>query len=157
MDGCTIGKTWERLSLLQDTRGLSGNNDVWCKSNARCRKLSSPRVLNLASRLVLHQVSGSSARWKPRRFVFVNEQNSQAEPRNRRNLSIYIRSSHLHLLSLFLPYCTHRQHPDLDIMWLAENNATHSQTHPITYTTLYFPSGLPSATRNCIRILTFRM
>jgi len=37
------------------------------------------------------------------------------EPRNRRNLSIYIPSSRLHLLALFLPYYTHRQHPDLDI------------------------------------------
>jgi len=37
------------------------------------------------------------------------------EPRNRQISSKYILSSRLHLLSLFLPYYTHRQHPDLDI------------------------------------------
>ena len=37
----------------------------------------------------------------------------QVEPRNRRNSSIYIPSSRLHLLSLFLPYFTHRQHQEL--------------------------------------------
>ena len=42
------------------------------------------------------------------------------EPRNCRNSSLYIPSSRLHLLSLFLPYYTHRQHPDLDITWLAQ-------------------------------------
>jgi len=68
------------------------------------------------------------------------------EPRNRQNSSIYIPSSRQHLLSLFLPYYTHPQHPDLDITWLAQNNASCSKTHPITYTTLYFLYGLPSAT-----------
>ena len=37
------------------------------------------------------------------------------EPRNRRHSSMYIPSSRLHLLSLFLPYYTHRLHPDFDI------------------------------------------
>jgi hypothetical protein len=68
------------------------------------------------------------------------------EPRNHRNWSIYIPSSSLHLLSLFLQYDTHRQHPDLDITWLAQNKTSPSKTHTITYTTLYFPSGLPSIT-----------
>jgi len=45
----------------------------------------------------------------------------------------------------------------LHIMWLAQNNASRSKTHPITYTTLYFPSGLPSATCNCIIMFTLRM
>jgi len=62
LDGWTVGTTWELLSLLRDARGLSGNNDVWCKSNASCGKLSSQRVLNLISRLVFHEVPGSSAR-----------------------------------------------------------------------------------------------
>jgi len=37
------------------------------------------------------------------------------------------------------------------------NNASRSKTHPITYTPLYFPSGLLSATCNCIIMLTFGM
>jgi len=140
LDACTVGTTWELLSLLRDARGLSGKNDIWCKSNPRSRKLSSPRVLNLFLRLVVHEVARGSARWRLSNFVFINQQNSQVEPRNRRNSSIYIPSSRLHLVSLCLPYCTHRQHPDLNITWLAVNNASRSKTHPISYTTLFFSS-----------------
>jgi len=144
MDGCTLGTTWELLSLLRDARGLRGKSDVWCKRNTRRHKLSSPRVLNLVSRLVVHEVPGGSARWMLGRFVFVNHQNSQVKRRTRQNPSIYIPSSRLHLLSLFLPYYTHRQHPDLDIMWLALNNASLSKTHLITSQPCTFPlSFLP--------------
>jgi len=45
----------------------------------------------------------------------------------------------------------------LDITWLAENNASRSKTHPITYTTLYLHSGLLSAMFNSIIMLTPRM
>jgi len=38
---------------------------------------------------------------------------SQVEPRNHRNSSIYITSSRVPLLSLFLLYDTHRRHPEL--------------------------------------------
>jgi len=157
LDGCPVGTTWELISLLRDARGLSGTNDVWCKWYARHRELSSPRVLNLVSRLGIHEVHGGSARWRLGRVVFVNQQNWQVELRNRRNSSIYIPSSRLHLLSLFLPYYTHPQNPDLDITWLAKNNAFRSNTDPITYTTLYFPSGLPSAPCNSNIMLPFRM
>jgi len=84
LDGCTVGTTWELLSLLRDAQGLSGKTDVRCKSNARRGKLSSPRVLNLVSRLVVHGMPGSSARWWLGRFVFVNQQNSQVEPWNKK-------------------------------------------------------------------------
>jgi hypothetical protein len=79
------------------------------------------------------------------------------ELRNSWNSSIYIPSSLLLLHSLFLLYYTHRQHPDLDLTELARNNASRSKTHPITYTSLYFTSGHPSATCNRIIMLTFRM
>jgi len=157
LDGCTVGTNWKLLSFLRDAQGLSGKTDVWCKRNDRHCKLSSPRVLNLVLRLVVHEVPGGSATWMLGRFVFINQYNSQVELRNCRNSSIYIPSSHLHLHSLFLPYYTLRQHPDLHLTWLAQNNASRSKTHPITYTTLYFPSGLPSATCNWIIMLTFRM
>jgi len=148
LDGCTVGTTWELLSLLWDARGLSRKNDVWCKSNAWRGKLSSPHVLNLLSRLVFPEVPGSSARWRLGRFVFVNQQNSQVEPWTKKSPEleyIYPLFPPAPPVS-FLPYYTHRQHPDVDITWLAQNNASRSKTHPITYTTLYFPSGLPSAT-----------
>jgi len=157
LDGCKVGTTWELLSVLRDARGLSGNNDVWSKSNTPHHKLSSPRVLNLISRLVVYEVPGGCARWRLGCFVFVNQQNSQVEPRNRQNSSIYIPSSHLHLCSVFLPYYTHWQHPDPNITWLAQINASHSKTHLITYTTLYFPSGLPSATCHYIIMLRLQM
>jgi len=157
LDGCTVGTNWELLSFLRDARGLSGKNDMWWKHNARCCKLSCARVLNLVSRVVDHEVRGGSARWILGCFVFVNQQNSQVELWNCRNSGSYITSLRLHLHSCFLPYYTHWQNPDLDLTWLAQNNASSSKTHPITYTTLYFPSGLPSATCNCIIMLTFRM
>jgi len=40
-----------------------------------------------------------------------------------------------------------------DITWLAQNNASCSKTHSITYTTLYISSGLSSAIFNCIIML----
>jgi hypothetical protein len=61
-DACTVGTTWELLSLLRDARGLSGKNDTRCKSNIRRRKLASPLVLNLVLRLVVHEVASGSAR-----------------------------------------------------------------------------------------------
>jgi len=140
LDTCTVGTTWELLSLLRDARGLSGTNNMWIKSNAWRHKLSSPQVLNLVSRLVVHEVACGFPRRRLGHFVFVNQWNSQVEPRNCKNSSKYIPSSRLHLLSLFLRYHTHRHHPDLDITWLAENNPSRSKTHPITSTTLYFPS-----------------
>jgi len=157
LDGCTVGTTWEQPSLLRDARGLSGTNDVSCKSNAEHHKLSYRRVLNLVSRLVMHEVPGDSERWWLRRVLFVNQQKSQVEPRNHQNSNIYIPSSHLHLISLILPYYTHRQHSDLDITWLAQNNDSCSKTHPITYTTLHVPSGFRSATCSYIIMWTFPM
>jgi len=141
LDGCTVGTTWELLSLLQNARGLSGKYNVWCKRNARRRKRSSPPVPNLIPSLVVHEVPGGSARWRLGRFVLVNQQNSQVEPKNCRKSSIYIPSPGLHLVSLFLPYYTNRQNSDLDITWLAQNNASRSKTHPITSHLCTFPLG----------------
>jgi len=91
------------------------------------------------------------------RFVFVDQQNSQAELRYRLNSTIYIPSSRLNLLSLFLLYYPDRQHPDLDLTRLAQNHTSHSNTHPIGYTTLQFLSEFPSATWNYIIMLTVWM
>jgi len=157
LDGCTVGTTWELLSLLRDARGLSGKSGMRCQSNARGRKLCSPRVLNLVSRLLIYEVPGGCARWRLGRFVFINQRNAGYES-NRRNSSIYIPSSRLHLHSLFLPYLTHRRHPQLSRhTWLAQNNASRSKTHLITYTTSCLPSGLVSATCNWIIMLMPRM
>jgi hypothetical protein len=80
LDGCTVGTTWELLSLLRDARGLSGKSGMRCQSNARSSKLSSPRVLNLVSCFVVHEVPGGVARRRLRRIVFLNQQNSPVEP-----------------------------------------------------------------------------
>jgi hypothetical protein len=101
LDGCSVGTTWELLSLLWDARGLSGKSGIRCPSNAQCRKLFSPCILNLVPRLLIHKVPRSCARWRLGHIVFINEQNAGYEP-NRRNSSIYIPSSRLHLHSLFL-------------------------------------------------------
>jgi len=45
----------------------------------------------------------------------------------------------------------------LDIMWLAQYNSSRSKTHPISYTTLYFHSGLPFSMFNWTIMLTARM
>jgi len=94
-----------------------------CQSNTRRRILSSPRVLNRVSRLIIHEVPGSCARWRLGRFVFINQQNAGYES-NHTNSSIYIPSSHLNLHSLFLPYLTHRQHPPLP-----RHHVTYTQQH----------------------------
>jgi len=70
--GRTVGKKWELLSLLWDAWRLSCKSGGWCRSNAWRCKLSSPRVLYLISRLVVHEVSGDCTRWNLGRFVFVN-------------------------------------------------------------------------------------
>jgi len=111
-DGCTVGTTPELLSFLQDAWGLSGKSGMRCQSNTQRHKLSSPRELNLISRLIIHAVSGGCARWGLGRCVFFNQQNAGHES-NRRNSSICILSSHLHLHSLFHLYLTLRLHPQL--------------------------------------------
>jgi hypothetical protein len=157
LDGYTVVTNWELLSFLRDAQGLCGKNDLRCKPNTQRCKLSSPQLLNLVSSLVLHEVPGGSARWMLGRFVIVNQHNSHVELRIGRNSSTYVPSSCLHVHSLFLQCYTHRQHPDHDLTWLAKNSASRSKTHPITYTTLYPPSGFPRATCNCIIMLPLRM
>jgi len=56
LDGCKVRIPRKQLSLLQDTRCLSGKSGMWCKSNAWHCKLSSPRVLKLVLRLHVHEV-----------------------------------------------------------------------------------------------------
>jgi len=52
---------------------------------------------------------------------------SQVEQRNCRNSSIYIPTSRLHLHSLFLPYWTHSQHPEL-----SRHHVTHTK-HSLSF------------------------
>jgi hypothetical protein len=80
LDGCTVGTTWELLCSLRDARGLSGKSGMRCQSNTQRCKLSSPWLLNLVSRVLVRQVPGGAVRWWLRRFVFLNQQNSQVEP-----------------------------------------------------------------------------
>jgi len=77
LDDCTCGRTWKLLSFLWDAWGLSGTSGVQYKSNTQCRKHSSPQVLILVSRLLIHEVPGGCARWRLGHVVFVNQHNAQ--------------------------------------------------------------------------------
>jgi len=87
-----------------------GKCGIRCQRNAQCCKLSSPRVPNFVTRLLIHEVPGCCAMWRLGHLVLCNKQNSGYES-NCTNSSIYIPSSRLHHDSLFLPYLTHRQDP----------------------------------------------
>ena len=75
-DSCTVGTTWEQLSCLPDAQGLSGKSAVWCRSNSRGHKTSSPGVLNLFLRHYIDEVHGSCGRWTFGCFVFFNQRNA---------------------------------------------------------------------------------
>jgi len=93
LDGCTVGATWELLSLVQDAQGLTGKSGVCCESNAQHRKLTSPRVLNLIRCLAVFQDEGWAilcSLSNKTQDMNPNHDISQVEPRNCRNSRIYI-------------------------------------------------------------------
>jgi len=102
-DGCTVDITWELLSLLWDARGLDSESGMWCKRNARHCKLSSPRVLILVSRLVIHEVPGGCARTTLGHFVCVNQQNAEYESKVSYLTSWTKKSPELEYLYPFFP------------------------------------------------------
>jgi len=157
LDGCRVQRCWGLLSSLQDAQGLGGKSGVWCKHNPWCRKLSSPQVLNLLSRLHIHEVPASLARWTLGRFVFIHQQNKLNQEIT--GSRVYI--SHLPAYTSILCSSHTKDTTSIlnypNIMWLAQNIASCSETHPIISTTLYVPSGLPSTTCNCIITLMPRM
>jgi len=131
----------------------------WCvmQSNARRRKVPSPRWINLVLRLLIHKTPGGCARWRLGHCVFVNQRNKVNQEIAATRVYIYHLPAYT---SIFLS--SHIEHTtsilnNPNIMWLVQNNASCSKTHPITYTTLYIPPGLPSATCNCILMLIHRM
>jgi len=75
LDGCTVKTTWELLSLLRDAWGLSRERGLRCKHSTCCHELSSPGVINLILRRLIHQVPGGCARWWLGCSVFLNQQN----------------------------------------------------------------------------------
>jgi len=76
LDGCTVGPTWELLSMLRNARGRSVKCRFWCKRNAWHRKLFSPQVIDVISKLLVREVPGGCARWRLGCSVFVNQQNA---------------------------------------------------------------------------------
>jgi len=76
LDGCIVGTTSELFNLLWNAPDLSRKSGMWCKSYAQCHKLASLRVLNLVSRLLIHEVPCGCARWRLGRFVLINQQNA---------------------------------------------------------------------------------
>jgi len=119
LDDCTVGTTWELLNLDRDAWGLSGKSGIWCQTNVQHNKLSSPRVVNLVSRLPMHEVPSGCASSRPGCFVFINQQNPGYQP-NRNNSSIYISILPAYTSILFSSRIehtarnsTHRQNPEL--------------------------------------------
>jgi len=154
LDGCTVGTTRELLSSLRDKQGLSSKSGTWCQSDARHHILTSLRVLNLVSRLHIYEVPCGLARRRMGCFVLVNQQ-------NRLNQRITGTRVYISLFPVFpsILFSSQIEHPvstlnSLDDTWLAQNNVSHSKTHPIIYTTLYVPSRLSSTAFNLIIMLT---
>ena len=156
-DGCTVRTTWDLLSLLWDARGLSSKSGVWCKSSAWYCKLSSPLVLNRVSTHISYQVPGGCARWRLAFFVFINQQNKFNQEIAGTRVYICLLPAYTSIRFSSRIYHTASIPNSLDLTWPAENNASHSNIHSITYTTLYIPSGLASTTCNCIIMVMFRM
>jgi len=157
LDGYPVGTTWELLSLLWDERGLSTEHCEWCRRDAWHRKRFSLRVLNLILRLLIHEVPGGCSRWKLGRFVIVHHQN-KLNPEIART-RVYISLLPAEFSILFSSGIEHSTSilRCLEITRCAQNNASHSKTYPITYTTLYVHAGLPSAACTCIIMLMPRM
>ena len=157
LDGCTVGMTCKLLSLLQDARCLGRKSGMWCKCDPRCRNFSSPHVLNLVWRLLVHEVSGGCATWMLGRSVFVNQQNKLTQ--QIAETQVYISLLPAYIFFLFSSHIKHSATilNSLNIMRLGQNNDSRSKTPAITYTSLYIPSGLSSATCNCIIMLMPRM
>jgi len=153
LDGCTVGRTWELLSMLPDARGLSGKCGVWCQSNAWLWKDSSPSVLGLVSRRLIDEGPGGCARWRLGRFGFVNQRNKfdQEIAGSRVYISLLPACPSILFCSWMKPTASILNY--LGSTWLAQKTASCSKTHPISYTTLYVSSGLPSATSNSIIML----
>jgi len=70
-----------QLGQCENYSVCSEMNEVWAvkvvcvmTSNAQCHELSSPLILNLISRLLIHEVPGGCAGWRLGRVVFVNQQ-----------------------------------------------------------------------------------
>jgi len=153
LDGCTVGTTWELLSLLGDVWGLSSTCGVWCQSNNRCCQCASPRVIHLVSRLLIDELPGGCVRWRLGCFVLVNQQNKLNQEIAGTGVYIFLLPACSSIL-----FASQIQHiisilNSLDITWLAQNNPSRSETHPMTYSTLGVPCGFRAATCNCIIML----
>jgi hypothetical protein len=154
LDGCTVATMWELLRLLRDAQRGRSNTGWWCKSNTPHRKPSSLCILSLVLRFVVHEVLGHCRRWRLGRFVFVDQQ-----------MQVNQQSIVTRVCKTFLPTFTsivvsshalHTAHILHSLITLrpAYNNTSPSNTHPIRYTTLNFPSRVASTTYNWLIILT---
>ena len=140
---------------------------MWCKSNGRSRKPSSLWVLNHVSRCLIDVVPSGCGNegWavlgsltnKHRMWINISIAYKLNQEIAKTRVYISLVSA-----NTSIGFCSCIEHTTiipnyLDIMWLAQDNAWLSKTHPITYTTLYFPSRLPSAKFNCIIMHNARM
>jgi len=136
LDGCTVGTIGVLLGLLWNVQGLSCKCRVRCQIDGQHCKPSTPRVLHVIWMLFIYEVPGGCARWKLGRFVFVKQQNEFNQVIT--ETCIYI--SLLPAYTSILFSCCISQTASIlnypNIMWLAQNNASCSKPHPLTYSTL---------------------
>jgi len=146
LNGSTVRITWQLLGMFRDTQGLSSISGLLCKCNTQCRKRSSPQVLILICRLLIHEVPSGCVRWRLGHVVFVNQQNklNQEITGTQRYLSLFPAYSSILFSSRIIE--TTNMLNTFDITWLAQNKVSCSKTHPISYMTLYVPSGLSFTT-----------
>jgi len=157
LDGCTVGTIWEKLRMLRDAQDLSSNSRLQCKRNVLCRRISAVWLLNLISRLLIHDVPSGCARWRLGRVVFFNQQ-------NKLNQEIAGTWVYISLLSTYTSSLFSSQIKDtasimnyLDTTWLPQFKTFRVNIHQTTYTTSYFFSGVPSTTCNCIIMIIMEM
>jgi len=113
-------------------------------------------------------MAGGCARCRLGHFVFVNQQNARYQSKSSYLTSWNKKSQELEYFYSIFPLTPPLSFPLILITppasWLISTSrdlqqiySSHSKSHLITQTTLYDPSGHPSATYNCIIMLMPRM
>jgi len=71
-----LGQLQNNSVRIQNGRGLSAKRDQCGKSNTSCHEISSPRLLDIISWLLIQKVACGCASWRLGHFVFVTKQNA---------------------------------------------------------------------------------
>jgi len=133
----------------------------------RCKQYS-PRVSNHILNFLIHDVPWGFLWWRLGCVVFIIPQNVGYEWKLPHLMSwikkipatqVYVSLVPAYTFFFFSFSSKHNTSicNYFDNIWLTHNMTSHFKNHLISYTTLYVPSGLPSATCNWIIMLTPQM